>query len=151
MMTFIRPRLRKPVGIALGGTLYAAAWVVHGGNGWQVAIVTEIGVIALAIGWYVRGGRDNDDEDALAGSHADERQQLLSQRSWALAGKVAMLAAFVGVVGAIAARAGWWWPFAAIFAVTGFGYLLGLSNYGVGEEVPGDDADDGHQAPSPIS
>ena len=151
MLRFIRPRLRKPVGIALGGTLYAAAWVVHGGNGWQVAIVTEIGVIALAIGWYVRGGRDNDDEDALARSRADERQQLLSLRSWALAGKVAMLAAFAGVVAAVAARAGWWWPFAAIFAITGFGYLLGLSNYGVGEEVPGDDANDGHQARSPIS
>ena len=150
MLRFIRPRLRKPVGIALGGTLYAAAWVVHGGNGWQVAIVTEIGVIAFVISWYVRGGRDND-EDALAGSHADERQQLLSQRSWALAGKVAMLAAFAGVVAAVAARAGWWWPFAAIFAVTGFGYLLGLSNYGVGEEGPADDADDGQQARSPVS
>ena len=150
MLRFIRPRLRKPVGIALGGTLYAAAWVVHGGNGWQVAIVTEIGVIAFAISWYVRGGRDND-EDALAGSHADERQQLLSQRSWALAGKVAMLAAFAGVVAAVAARASWWWPFAAIFAVTGFGYLLGLSNYGVGEEGPADDADDGQQARSPVS
>ena len=34
MMRFIRPRLRKPVGIALAGTVYAAAWVVHGGNGW---------------------------------------------------------------------------------------------------------------------
>ena len=151
MLRFIRPRLRKPVGIALGGTLYAAAWVVHGGNGWQWAIVTEIGVIALAIGWYVRGGRDNDDEDALAGSHADERQQLLSQRSWALAGKVAMLAAFAGVVAAVAASAGWWWPFAAIFAITGFAYLLGLSNYGVGEELPADDENDGDQARSPVS
>ena len=150
MMTFIRPRLRKPVGIALGGTLWAAAWVVHGGNGWQWAIVAEIGAIALAIGWYVRGGRDNDDEDALAGSHADERQQLLSQRSWALAGKVTMLAAFAGVVAAVATSAGWWWPFAAIFAVTGFVYLLGLSNYGVGEEGPADDADDGQQARSPV-
>ena len=56
MMRFIRPRLRKPVGIALAGTAYAAAWLVHGGNGWQWAIVAEVGVIALAIGWYVRGG-----------------------------------------------------------------------------------------------
>jgi hypothetical protein len=153
MMTFIRPRLRKPVGIALGGTLWAAAWVVHGGNGWQWAIVAEIGAIAFAIGWYVRGGRDNDDEDALAGSHADERQQLLSLRSWALAGKVTMLAAFAGVVAAVATSAGWWWPFAAIFAVTGFGYLFGLSNYGVAQEDPAndDDADAGHQVRSPAS
>jgi hypothetical protein len=150
MLRFIRPRLRKPVGIALAGTVYAAAWLVHGGNGWLWAIVAEIGTIALAIGWYVRGGRDND-EDALAGSHADERQQLISLRSWALAGKIAMLAAFAGVVAAVAAKAGWWWPFAAIFAVTGFGYLLGLSNYGVGEEEPADDPNDGHQMRSPVS
>ena len=153
MMNFIRPRLRKPAGIALAGTLWAAAWVVHGGNGWQWAIVAELGVIALAIGWYVRGGRDND-EDALAGSRPDERQQLLSLRSWALAGKVAMVAAFAGVTIAVAARATWWWPFAAIFAVTGFGYLLGLSNYGVAEEDPADEdpADDaGHQAHYPVS
>jgi len=75
-MRFIRPRLRKPVGIALSGTAYAAAWLVHGGNGWLWAIV-------------------------------------------------------------------------AIFAVTGFGYLLGLSTYGVGEEDPADDANAGHRAPSP--
>jgi hypothetical protein len=150
MMKFIRPRLRKPVVIALAGTAYAAAWLVHGGNGWLWAIVTELGVIAFAVSFYVRGGRDSD-EDALAGSRADERQQLLSLRSWALAGKVAMFAAFAGATIAVAARASWWWPFAVIFAVTGFGYLLGLSNYGVGEEEPADDADDGHQLRSPVS
>jgi len=53
-----------------------------------------------------------------------------------------MFAAFAGVTIAVAARAGWWWPFAAIFAVTGFGYLLGLSNYGVGEEGAADDGND---------
>ena len=26
MMAFIRPRLRKPLGIALAGTVFAAAW-----------------------------------------------------------------------------------------------------------------------------
>jgi hypothetical protein len=48
-MRFILPRLRKPAGIALFGTVYAAAWLVHGGNGSQWAITTEIGVIAFAI------------------------------------------------------------------------------------------------------
>jgi hypothetical protein len=66
-----------------------------------------------------------------------------------------MLAAFIGVTIAVAARAGWWWPFAAIFAVTGFGYLLGLSNYGVAQEDPADDDDDdadaGHEVRSPAS
>jgi hypothetical protein len=154
MMRFIRPRLRKSVGIALAGTAYAAAWLVHGGNGWLWAIVAELSVIAFAISAYVRGGRGDSDEDALAGSRPDERQQLIAQRSWALAGKVAMLAAFIGVTIAVAARAGWWWPFAAIFAVTGFGYLLGLSNYGVAQEDPADDDDDadaGHEVRSPAS
>jgi hypothetical protein len=57
MMRFIRPRLRKPVGIALAGTAYAAAWLVHGGSGWLWAIVAELSVIAFAISTYVRGGR----------------------------------------------------------------------------------------------
>jgi hypothetical protein len=103
-MRFIQPRLRKPVGIALFGTVYAAAWLVRGGNGWQWAITAEIGVIAFAITAYLRGGRDSD-EDALYGSRTDERQQLIAQRSWALAGKVTMFAAFAGVTIAVAARA----------------------------------------------
>jgi len=150
MMRFIAPRLRKPVGIALFGTIYAAAWLVHGGNGWLWAIVTEIGVIAFVIAAYVHGGRDSD-EDALYGSRVDERQQLIAQRSWALAGKVTMFAAFVGLTIGVATRATWWWSFAVIIAVTGFGYLLGLSNYGVGEEAPADDANDGYQARSPVT
>jgi hypothetical protein len=150
MMGFIRPRLRKPAGIALLGTVFAAAWLVHGGNGWVWAIVAEIGVIACAITTYVRGGKDSD-EDPLYGSRVDERQRLIAQRSWALAGKVAMFAAFAGVTIGVAVRASWWWPCAIILAGTGFGYLLGLSNYGVGEEVPADDANDGHQAPSPVT
>lgn len=62
-----------------------------------------------------------------------------------------MVAAFAGVTIAVAARGGWWWPFAVILAVGGFSYLLGLSNYGVGEEGSADDADDGHQVRSPVS
>jgi hypothetical protein len=109
-----------------------------------------VGVIAFAISAYVRGGRDSD-EDALALPGGDERQQLIAQRSWALAGKVTMFAAFVGVTIAVAARADWWWPFAVIFAITDFNYLLGLSTYGVGEELPADDENDGHQVRFPVS
>jgi hypothetical protein len=150
MMRFIRPRLRKPVGIALFGTVYAAAWLVHGGNGWVPAIVAVVGTAAFAITAYLCGGRDSD-EDALYGSRTDERQRLIAQRSWALAGKVTMDGAFAGVTIAVAARASWWWPFAVILAVGGYSYLLGLPNYGVGEESPADDADDGHQVRSPVS
>jgi hypothetical protein len=149
-MRFIRPRLRKPVGIALGGTLYAAAWVVHGGNAWQLSIVMEVTVLVSAVTMYVRAGEDND-EGALAGSRADERQKLLSLRSQALAAKLAAIAALIGLTIAVAVKAAWWWPFLVILAVAAFGYLLGLSNYGVGEEVLADGANDGHPVRSPVS
>ena len=32
MMALIRPLLRKPLGIALAGTVFAAAWTLRGGT-----------------------------------------------------------------------------------------------------------------------
>jgi hypothetical protein len=81
----------------------------------------------------------------------DERQKLLSLRSRALGWNLATVAAFIGLSVAVAVKATWWWPFLVILAVAGFGYLLGLSNYGVAEEIPADDANDGHPARSPVS
>jgi hypothetical protein len=147
MMAFIRPRLRKPLGIALAGTVFAAAWALRGGDAWQVSVVVEVTVLVSAITTYVRGGEDND-EGALAGSRADERQQLLSLRSRALGWNFAMVAAFIGVTVGAAVKATWWWTFLVIFALGGFAYLLGLSNYGVAEEGPADDAGTAHPARS---
>jgi hypothetical protein len=142
--------LRKPLRNALAGTVFAAAWALRGGNAWQLSIVMEVTVLVSAITMYVRAGEDND-EGALAGSRADERQKLLSLRSQALAAKLALIAAFIGLTIAVAVKAAWWWPFLVILAVTAFGYLLGLSTYGVGEEVPADGANDGHPVRSPVS
>jgi hypothetical protein len=150
MMTFISPRLRKPVASALAGALFAAAWLVHGGRLWWVSILAVIFAAARAIYLYRLGGQDTD-EGALAGSRADERQKLVSLRSRALACNLAAIAAFIGLTVAIAVKAAWWWPFVVILAVTGFGYLLGLSNYGVAEEGTPDDANTGHQTRSPVS
>ena len=150
MMTFIRPRLRKPLRNALAGTVFAAAWALRGGNTSWLAIAIEVTVLVSAITMYVRAGEDND-EGALAGSRADERQKLLSIRSRALGWNFAMVAAFIGLSIAVAVKAAWWWPFLAIFAVAGFGYLLGLSNYGIAEEEPADDAGPRHPAGSPAT
>ncbi len=150
MMTFIRPRLRKPLVYALAGTALAVAWAVPGRPSWFLSIVIEVGVLAIAITTYLRGGEDSD-EGALAGSRADERQKLLSVRSWALGGKLAMIAAYAGLTIAVATRAAAWWPFLVILAVLGFGYLLGLSNYRVAEEDPADDANPWHQTRFPAS
>ena len=150
MMAFIRPRLRKPLGIALAGTVFAGAWALRGGDAWQLSVAMEVTVLASAITTYLRAGEDND-EGALAGSRADERQKLLSLRSRALGWNFVMVAAFIGVTAGVAVNATWWWPFLVILAVTQFGYLLGLSNYGIAEEGTADDADTGHQVRSPAS
>jgi hypothetical protein len=150
MMTFIRPRLRRPLRHALAGTVFAAAWAVRGGPTWFLSIVAEVGVAVHAITMYVRGGEDTD-EGALAGSRADERQKLLSLRSRALAGNAAMIAAFAGLTIAVAVKAAWWWPFAVMLAVTGFAYIFGLSSYGSGEPDPADDADTEHEARFPAN
>ena len=120
MITFIRPRLRKPLGIALAGTVFAAAWALRGGHAWQLSVAMEVTVLVGAITTYVRAGQDNDD-GALAGSRADERQKMLSLRARALGWNFAMVAAFTGVTVGVAVKATWWWPFLVIFAVAGLG------------------------------
>jgi len=150
MTAFIRPRLRKPLGIALAGTVFAAAWALRGGNAWWLSVAIEVTVLVGAVTFYVRAGDDND-EGALAGSRADERQKLLSLRSRALGWNFAMVAAFIGVTAGAALKASWSWPFLVILAVAGFAYLLGLSNYGIAEEEPADDAGPRHPAGSPAS
>jgi hypothetical protein len=129
MMSFIRPRWRKPAGLILAGAAFAAAWAIRGGPHSSLW-ATLFGIVALAraLWLYAMSGEDSD-AAALAGSLADERQKSLSQRSWALSGRFAMLAAFIGLTVAVAAKASWWWPFLAIFAVTGVGYLLGIAVY----------------------
>jgi hypothetical protein len=150
MMTFIPPRLRKPIVTALAGALFAAAWLVRGGPLWWISILAVIATAVRVISLYLMGGKDTD-EGALAGSRADERQQLLSLRSRALACNLAAVAAFIGLAAAIAVKGAWWWPCVVILAVIGFGYLLGLSAYGVAEEGVADDAGAGHGARSPAS
>ena len=150
MMAFIRPRLRKPLGIALAGTVFAAAWALRGGHSWQLSIAMVVTVLVSAITTYVRAGEDNDD-GALAGSRADERQKLLSLRARALGWNFAMIAAFIGVTIGVAVKAAWWWPFLVIFAIAGFGQLLGWSTYTTAEEGPADDASLQHEARSPAS
>ncbi|MFY9929000.1 MAG: hypothetical protein WAK82_13415 [Streptosporangiaceae bacterium] len=149
MMSFIPPRLRKPAGAVLAGALFAAAWLVNGAlYGRVAAVLAAIAAVLRAIMLYRLGGEDSD-EGALAGSRADERQQLVGLQSRSLACNLAVIAAFMGLCAGIAAKATWWWPFAAILAVAGFGYLLGLSSYGSGEPEPEDDADAWLTARSP--
>ena len=149
MMTFIPPRMRKPAIYALAGVLFAAAWLVRGGNLWWVSIMALIGTAVGVVHMYRLGGKDSD-EGARAGSRSDERQQLISLRSRALACNLTAITSFIGLTVAIALNAIWWWPFLVTLLITGYGYLFGLSNYGVAEEGTPDDADPELQTRSPI-
>ena len=150
MMTFIPPRLRKPAIYALAGVLFAAAWLVRGGPLWWVSIMAVLGTAVGAVRLFLVGGTDTD-EGARAGSRADERQQLISLRSRALACNLAMVTSFIGLTAAIAVGASWGWPFLVILLITGYGYLLGLGNYGVAEEGTPDDEETGTQARFSVS
>jgi|SRR5215472_4418566 len=150
MMTFIPPRVRKPAIYALAGALFAAAWLVRGGNLWWVSIFALVGTTVGVVRMYMLGGEDTD-EGARAGSRSDERQQLISLRSRALACNLTAIASFIGLTAAIAVNAIWWWPFLVTLLITGYGYLFGLGNYGVAEEGTPDNADPERQTRSPIS
>ena len=56
MMAFIRPRLRKPLGIALAGTVFAAAWALRGGDAWWLSVAVEVTVLVGAVTAYLRAG-----------------------------------------------------------------------------------------------
>jgi phosphatidylglycerophosphate synthase len=141
MISFIRPRLRRPAALVLAGAAMAVAWAVRGGPSWWFSILVAVATIIAATRIYMRSAQDTD-FGALEGSRADERLRSLTMQSRALAGTIGLIASFLGLTAAIAARSGWWLPFLVMFAVMGFGYLLGLSNYGVGATEDADDADE---------
>jgi len=94
MMTFLRPRLRVPAAMAVLGTAATTAVVVS--QGWTTAMYVEIAWIALAVGYYVWGGKDTD-VGAVIGSRADERQASLETKVTALQGKVMTAGAVVAL------------------------------------------------------
>jgi hypothetical protein len=136
MSRFINRRMWKPGMIFVGGTAFAAAWLIRGRQSWDLAIIIEVTILVAATAAYIRSGRNTGEG---AASQRDERQQLVNQRSGALAGTVALIASFLGLTVGVAVNGTWWWPCLAIFAITGFAYLYGLSFFGVGEEGPAED------------
>lgn len=148
-MKFISPRLRKPLRRAIAGLVFAGAWAIGGGHQRWLAIVIAVSVLCYAVAWYVWAGQDTD-EGALLGSRADERQQLVGQKARALAGVVAVVAAYTGLVITVAVKRDDAWPFAIMLVVTSFGYLFGLSSYGSGEPDAEADEDAVQHAQPPV-
>ena len=121
-----------------------------GSRTWEPAIVIAVVAVGQTVARYIWAGEDTD-ESALLGSRADERQRQVGLQARALAGAVAIAAAYTGLVIALAVKRADAWPYAALLAVTGFAYLLGLSSYGSGEPGPEDEVTAGHQTRSPLS
>jgi hypothetical protein len=151
MTGFIRPRWRKPAWTVLIGAVFAAAWAIRGGPHWWLWVsLVAVATAGRAFAFWAWAGED-DDVGALAGSRPDERQRQLSLRSRALACNFTALAAFAGLTAGVALGAIWWWPFAVILGVLGFGYLFGLSSYGIAEEGPADDQETQPRSPAPAA
>jgi hypothetical protein len=146
MMSFIRPRLRVPVAVAVLGTAATTAVVV--GQGWTTAIYVEIPWVALAVGYHVWGGKDSD-VGAVIGSRADERQASLEMKVTALQGKVMTAAAAVAFLIAVAVKATIW-PFVIFVVLAG---VSGLAGWAIYRENDGgqDDGVDADQARPPVS
>src|ERR1039457_6009196 len=138
MMTFLRPRLRVPAAMAVLGTAATTAVVVS--QGWTTAMYVEIPWVALAVGYYVWGGKDSD-VGAVIGSRADERQASLEMKVTALQGKVMTAAAVVAFLIAVAVKATIW-PFAIFVALAGLSGFAGWAIY----RDDGDGQDDGSGA-----
>jgi hypothetical protein len=148
MRSFLRPRWRKPALTVIAGTVLGAACAIGGSQHWWLWLsLVAIGTAVRAFTFWVAGGEEGD-LGALAGSRGDERQRQISLRSRALACNFAAVGAFAGMTVGVALRASWWWSFAAVLCVLGFGFLFGLSSYGVAEEGPADDQGTYPQSPA---
>jgi hypothetical protein len=144
MMTrLIPPRLRAPAGLAVGGTVIAAALLAS--QGWAAAIPVEVVFVALATGYYVWGGKDTD-LGAVIGSRADERQASMQMRVTALQGKVMTAAAIVAFLSAVAIKATIW-PFAVFVALAGISGLAGWAIYREHDDGQDDGAGAEHAEP----
>lgn len=110
-------------------------------------IVYGAATVAAAIGRDVRAG-DHGDGDAGFGSRADERQNQISRRAWALAGMTVSASAYAGFVPTLAVSGeGRAWPFQGIVFLAVLCYFRGLTRYGADEPGLDADAEDGPVPP----
>jgi hypothetical protein len=112
-----------------------------------VIVYGAAAAVAAAAGREVRAG-DHGGRDAGFGSRADERQNQISRRAWALAGMTVSASAYAGYVATLAVGGeGRAWPFQAIGVLAALCYFRGLTRYGA--DGPGLDAD-AEDGPAPL-
>jgi Predicted membrane protein (DUF2178) len=105
MKALSNPRWHAAGTVLIGGSIIALA--VGLGHDWAKALIAEIVVLVLAVGYYLLTG-SNSDVGAIYGGRADERQHLVYLRASATALRVMLVAAFVCVVVTIALNDNYW-------------------------------------------
>jgi predicted membrane protein DUF2178 len=120
------PRWHAAGTVLTGGSIIALA--VGFGHNWAKALITEIVVVMLAVGYYVLTG-NNSDVGAIYGGRADERQHLVYLRASATALRVMLVAAFVCVVVTIALNDNYWQS-DVIGSLGAVAFLFCLAAYG---------------------
>ena len=112
--------------VLLGGSIIALA--VGFGHDWVNALVTELIVVVLGVGYYFLT-RSNSDVGAIYGGRADERQHLVYLRASATALRVMLGAAFVCVVITVALSHSYWQS-DVIGSLGAVAFLICLAAYG---------------------
>jgi hypothetical protein len=118
-------RLRVPASSLVLGTGVACA--VGIGSTWASAAFSESITVCVVVALYL-SGRGETDAEAVLGSRADERQDLVRLQ----AANLSLAVTVVAVVGAciISAAAGAaFWPYEVLAVLLGISYLVGLSRY----------------------
>ena len=125
MLKLLPPRLRASVYIVVVGAI--AIGVAIPVYGWVTVSVVGPFVLVVAAWYYLVSGRDSD-YGAMLRRQADVRQSYRFLKMQALVGKVMTLAAMIGYLVAVAAKATLW-PFAVALGLVAVAQLAGWIIY----------------------
>ena len=120
------PRWHAAGTVIFGGSIIALA--VGFGHDWANALITEMIVLVLGVGYYFLT-RSNSDVGAIYGGRADERQHLVYLRASATALRVMLGVAFVCVVVTVSLNDNYWQS-DVIGSLGAVAFLFCLAAYG---------------------
>jgi uncharacterized membrane protein len=125
-------RLWTPLIAGVAGSAISLA-VGLGHHAWAAIVIGEVVTAITVVILYVVVTGDSD-LGAVLGHGTDERQDLVRLKASRASSLVAVVASVVACVIA-AAIDHVYWPFEAIYLLTGAAYLIGLKVYGARDEV----------------
>ena len=130
MNSMKHPRLLAPAAVVLIGTVMAVA--VGIGHTWTDALVSEIVILFIAVGYFFITGSKGD-IGAIYRRRTDERQRNVSMKASRLAMIVMFALCFVIGLIEVASNTNYWQE-DVIGSVGGVSFFVGLTIYGVRDE-----------------